>query len=565
MQTISMDLQNRYKEEWVDVYRFILITTGIILGIFSATFLYLQAWLAFSVIAIGFGIINPLCWILAKNKNPVLGRVLFVTSCNLYILLGSIACDNAIQVQFFFIATSITSIILFEKKEIKWTYISVALIIIFWFLTQIRASRLIPESYIAKGLPLFELQALSFTGAVVLSVLYLYFHLESIRKYYNQIHQSTLDVHQQKNKALDLLTNIANNVPGVVYQYRLSPDGKFSFPYSSMGTQQIYRLSPKDLENDPDLISKILHPDDFERIHNSVQQSAATLETWKCDFRVQFFDGEIQWRRGIAHPKKESDGSILWHGLVMDITHEKSMELDLEQSKKMTQQAARLASLGEIAGGIAHEINTPLMIITSKSALIERFLNQSSPNVDKAKVELEKVKQTTFRIPSIVRGLLTFARGGSAQGFVNVDVDQLLNDVLLLSSEKSKTHSVVLKFQMEASFQVFGNAVQLSQVLINLINNSIDAIKHLSEKWVVVEVSSVSLTHIRFSVTDSGLGLTTEQVDRLMQPFFTTKEVGQGTGLGLSISKGLVESHGSTLVYNETSKNTCFYFELKKV
>lgn len=551
-------------DETVKVYQFIILTTFAVLIVFSIAFFVVEAWLPMGVVLFGATFVTPLCWYLANHGNHVLGRVFFLLSTNIYVLFGSIGCNNQIDAQFFFISVATACMVLFSAEERRWSYILTGAILVFWALTQIDANHLLPQYLIATNLPTALFKVLCFVGALLLTVLYLDHHVASIRQKYTKIQKQTEDLGKQQANTLSLLTKIANNVPGVVYQFRISADGKTSFPYSSLGMNKIYRLSPEQLKESADEVFKSLHPDDVDQVNQSIQHSAETLCAWQCDYRVKFDDGTVEWRRGIAQPQRELDGSTLWHGFIMDVTNEKTLQDDLEQSQRTAIHASRLASLGEMAGGIAHEINNPLMIITGKTSLIQKMIDSDDLELSRVQTELEKVKQTTFRIAKIVKGLLTFARDGEQVEFQNFAVDSMLNDVSALCGEKAKANGIDIQFISDKNLVVFGNALQISQVILNLINNSIDATASHPNRWIKIEASqNLSNNLIRFSVTDSGLGIDKQLVGRLMQPFFTTKRVGVGTGLGLSISKGLIENHGGVLIYDVSSPNTRFYFELK--
>lgn len=124
----------------------------------------------------------------------------------------------------------------------------------------------------------------------------------------------------------DLLANLACQIPGVIYQFQLFPDGRSCFPYSSEGIQQIYEVNAVDVMEDASAIFALLHPDDFEMVAKSIQTSAETLQPWVCEYRVQLPKQGLRWRSGTARPERMLDGSILWHGFIMDITDHKNAE-----------------------------------------------------------------------------------------------------------------------------------------------------------------------------------------------------------------------------------------------
>ncbi|MEI7663247.1 MAG: PAS domain S-box protein, partial [Bacteroidota bacterium] len=134
-------------------------------------------------------------------------------------------------------------------------------------------------------------------------------------------------------EALGRLHKIADRVPGVVYQYRLKPDGTSCFPYASEGIRAIYRVSPEDVLDDASTILSKLHPDDLNGVAESIQASARELTLWRHEYRVKFDDGVVRWMSGNAFPQREADGSVLWHGFISDITKRREAEEALLESQ----------------------------------------------------------------------------------------------------------------------------------------------------------------------------------------------------------------------------------------
>ncbi|MEI7436158.1 MAG: PAS domain S-box protein [bacterium] len=131
----------------------------------------------------------------------------------------------------------------------------------------------------------------------------------------------------------DLLANLARLVPGVIYQYRLYPDGRSAFPYSSPGMHDIYECTPEEVREDATPVFGRLHPDDYERVGNAIQESARSLQEFYCEFRVILPRQGLRWRWSQAHPERLADGSTLWHGIISDITEHKLAEEALRASE----------------------------------------------------------------------------------------------------------------------------------------------------------------------------------------------------------------------------------------
>lgn len=147
----------------------------------------------------------------------------------------------------------------------------------------------------------------------------------------------TRDITKQKsaehdlNQSRDLLLNLAQLVPGVIYQYRLYPDGRSAFPYSSPGMFTIYEVTPEEVQYDATPVFSRLHPDDFDNVVKLITESAETLNTFYCEFRVILPAQGLRWRWSQAHPIRMDDGSILWHGIISDITERKEAEIQLQE------------------------------------------------------------------------------------------------------------------------------------------------------------------------------------------------------------------------------------------
>ncbi|MBC7713470.1 MAG: CHASE domain-containing protein [Rhizobacter sp.] len=265
------------------------------------------------------------------------------------------------------------------------------------------------------------------------------------------------------------------------------------------------------------------------------------------------------------------DGKMVLQACVRDITERKQAEAIVISQREKLVASAKMSSLGEMAGGIAHEINNPLTIIIGKTSLLKRRLefNHADSVSETEKLnhsisdELTNIQITAKRIGSIIRGLRSFSRNAENDLMEKVQVSTLVNETLEFSRERFKFHSIDLKLDMDAdeSLYVNGRAAQLLQVLVNLLNNAYDAVENLNVRWVELKVSHADQI-CRISVTDSGDGIDPEVLEKIMMPFFTTKEVGKGTGLGLSISKGIIEDHKGKLYYDTTCANTSFVIEL---
>ncbi|MGK5088367.1 ATP-binding protein, partial [Bdellovibrionota bacterium FG-2] len=226
-------------------------------------------------------------------------------------------------------------------------------------------------------------------------------------------------------------------------------------------------------------------------------------------------------------------------------------------------EGSKMAALGEMAGGISHEVNNPLTVILGKVRLMRAEMDLGQIDSDKLLVALTKIETAANRILKIVKGLRSFSRNSEGDPFEVIQVSKVIEETLDLCREKFRNHSVDVKVVSDQNVEpsVKGRSSQLMEVLLNLLQNAFDAITPLGEKWIEIQTNSVeNLVLIR--VTDSGFGIPVDVSSRIMQPFFTTKEVGKGTGLGLSLSKGIIENHGGKLYYDKNFARTSFVIEL---
>lgn len=247
----------------------------------------------------------------------------------------------------------------------------------------------------------------------------------------------------------------------------------------------------------------------------------------------------------------------------VDITEEIQHQRMLDEARMKSLGASRMAVLGEMAAGIAHEINNPLAIISGVAQIVSKMPEVQSN--DELKRRVDKINSTVHRIGKIIGALRTFARDGEQDAFIDFSLKSIIDDSLELTQERIKMLEIELKIRsIDPGLQIACRPTQIAQVLVNLINNSRDAVSNLSEKWIKVDVVKTD-TNIVISVTDSGHGIPDAVRVKMFNPFFTTKEVGVGTGLGLSISAGIIKSHNGQLRFVQNVPNTRFEIVLPRV
>jgi C4-dicarboxylate-specific signal transduction histidine kinase len=234
---------------------------------------------------------------------------------------------------------------------------------------------------------------------------------------------------------------------------------------------------------------------------------------------------------------------------------------DQRQNEMALQSAAKMAALGEMSSSLAHEINNPLAVISAQVSQLAKNLETSQlhPN-EKTKFNtgLQRIYKTVFRISEIIKGLRQIARNDASDPKQVAKIQDILKETVALCETKCRNYGIEIKYQLDQEpAWVSCHPAQISQVILNLLNNSIYAVETLPEKWIEISIQKFAST-FGVRVRDSGRGIDKSVVDKIMTPFFTTKPTGKGTGLGLSISKSIVEQHGGEFFYDSKEKNTTF-------
>lgn len=244
-----------------------------------------------------------------------------------------------------------------------------------------------------------------------------------------------------------------------------------------------------------------------------------------------------------------------------DVTEDINKQNTINLIQAKTVQSSKLAVLGELAAGVAHEINNPLMILTSLAFVVQKHIEQNK--YDQLPEKLEKIQSTITRISRIVNGLRTYARDGENDPMMPANIADVIVESLELCVESIRYQNIEINFDNQMTVPAIVNCrdTQISQVILNLISNAKDAVLPLKEKWIKLILKQKENNAV-LQVIDSGSGISLDIRDQIFQPFFTTKDVGSGTGLGLSISTEIIKMHRGRLFIDDANPNTCFTIEL---
>ncbi len=232
-------------------------------------------------------------------------------------------------------------------------------------------------------------------------------------------------------------------------------------------------------------------------------------------------------------------------------------------SEQRTQMiiSAKMSSLGEIAGSIAHEINNPLSVIIGRAEHTTMKLEKKDLEKSEIISDLKKISETGHRITKLIKSLNTYIRSTTKDPFVICDIKEVILESIEMFEFNLKHKSIDIRIHCKDDLIVNAHPHALSHALVNIIKNAIDATADLSERWIEIKVST-NEDFVDIQITDSGKGIEKGILNKIMLPFFTTKPLGKGTGLGLSITKKIIEEHQGFLYYDNNSTNTRFRIRL---
>jgi PAS domain S-box-containing protein len=302
------------------------------------------------------------------------------------------------------------------------------------------------------------------------------------------------------------------------------------------------------------------HPED--RAEEEWRAAFAAGEPFEKEARLRRADGVYRWFLLCAAPLRDELAQVVkWYGTTTDIEDRRRAEEALLQAQDRLAHVTRTQAMGELAAAIAHEVNQPLTAIVTNANFSLRQLKGSPLNLDELQAAIAEIVNDGNRASAVIlriRGLLMKQTPRTAQ----LDINKIIQEVLALLRNELTRNRVSLRTEVAANLpRVRGDPVQLQQLLINLIMNSVEAMRGSAERSRKLSIKSVENAEgISVRVQDSGPGVAPEQADRIFEPFFTTKP--EGIGMGLSISRSIVESHGGRLWAVAVSGGALFEFTL---
>lgn len=345
------------------------------------------------------------------------------------------------------------------------------------------------------------------------------------------------------------MSTLMSNLPGMVYRCKNERDWPMEFV--SQGCLPLTGYQPENLLRDGGVRfgRDLIAAEDRDRVWDEVQAALRLRQPFSLLYRITTKHGETRWvweqGRGVFGA---NDELVAIEGYLSDITGRKRVEEQLRRTE-------RLAELGILASGLAHEIGTPMNVILGRA----EYLLQRSENEGMRK-GLETIVRQVERITKIMNQLLAYARRRPAE-LRRMDLRRTVEETLEMIQEKIAKHGIAVETDFDGAVSdIDGDPDQISQVLLNLFLNAL----HAMEEGGTLRIGAHPLQgEVRLSVSDTGQGIPPEHLTKIFEPFFTTKEVGKGTGLGLSVVTGILqEHHGAIAVESEPGRGTTFTITL---
>ena len=324
--------------------------------------------------------------------------------------------------------------------------------------------------------------------------------------------------------------------------------------FASRELLRIFGLDPDEEKPTREMFQEKIHPDDLTSLQEVAGKAVREKTNYEFDFRIVLPDGSIRHCHNVAHPVFDDSGALVEYvGTTLDVTERKRADEERERAEERLRQAqadlariSRVTTMGELTAALAHEVNQPIAAAVTNASACVRWLAGEVPNLEEARAAAKRGVKDGERAAEIISRIRRLFKKGTPQREL-VDVNEVIREMIALLRSEATRFSISVGTELSADLpQIMGDRLQLQQVLMNLIMNSIDAMKDVDgARELVIKSQREENEQVLVSVSDTGVGLPPQQTNQIFNAFFTTKP--DGTGMGLSISRSIVESHGGRL------------------
>jgi PAS domain S-box-containing protein len=313
------------------------------------------------------------------------------------------------------------------------------------------------------------------------------------------------------------------------------------------------------------MIRDTVHPDDLPSFDSVIARGMTGTDV-DFVFRIVTPRGGLKHIRGMARVMEQIAGRPLFIGALQDVTANTLAKEALNQARSELAHVARVTTLNALTASIAHEVNQPLSGIVSNGSACLRWLAGDAPELDEVREAVRDIVRDGKRAAEVIGRIRTLVTKGTAPPREKLDLTEAIRDVLAIVGDEAKSKSVMIRTQFADEVPpIFGDRVQLQQVVLNLVMNGLEAMSTLSERAreLVITTGKFDAGQVQVTVEDSGTGLDPNTIERIFDPFYTTKPTGMG--MGLSISRSILQQHGGRLwAAPNDGPGTSFHFTLPK-
>lgn len=529
---------NYHKSTDEVLFKRLIITVFIYVNIYSILYLAFSAKFAFVILFTTNWVLSPIVLTLDRLQFHKLSRFLFLLGTLVYILATGFGVRENMNAEYYYLATLLLPAFLFEPTDRRYLILGMFLCACAWGYHSWGYKPQLSEHWYSNDFPVEYFRIGNFVGTYVIMVIFIKFFTERY-----QARSEELEEAQSVSK----IGNWSYDVKSKKYRWSKQMFKLFPFIQS--------RVAPTFDEH----VSTI-HPEDQSTWRGLFEKALQDGVRYKLRYRTIVPDGSVRWLEGIVEAKRDSNEKVIYlSGTCQDITDLVLADELIKMERSKAIQNSKLASLGEMSAGIAHEINNPLAIISGNISLIPILKND--PLMFEA--SLSSIEKATDRIVKIVGALKKFSRSDAKSVHSLHSVSEIIKEAMILTNAKSMRNHTKIDFESTSEGHILCNEIEIEQVLINLINNAIDAVKLVHEKWIKIILYDDN-NSVVIQLKDSGHGISEHVQKKLFDPFFTTKPIGEGTGLGLSIVKGILDDHNATIEFLPNEKNTCFEIRFQK-
>jgi NO-binding membrane sensor protein with MHYT domain/nitrogen-specific signal transduction histidine kinase len=348
---------------------------------------------------------------------------------------------------------------------------------------------------------------------------------------------------------------------------RLSHTGSLGWRVSAgeiIWSEESFRIFQYDRTTKPtvELILQRVHPEDMAQVKQTIERAARDGRDFNHEYRLVMPNGSVKYVHVVAHGLRGESGSIEFVGAVMDVTGRKRAEEALRQAQADLAHVSRVTTMGELTASLAHEVNQPIAAAVTNANTCLRWLTRDQPDLEEARAAALRIVKDGTRAAEIISRIRLLFKKGTPQREL-VDVNDIIREMIVLLRGEATRYNISIRTALATDLPVvMGDRVQLQQVMMNLIINSIEAMKSVDgNREVAIQSQHEKDGHILVSVSDTGVGLPSQESNQIFNAFFTTKP--DGTGMGLSISRSIIESHGGRLwAAGNNPRGAYFHFTL---